>query len=248
MKLSLVVCIALLGAVSAVSLKPSALQPERATYRFVQLWNRPESFQDYQRGEDEMEGLEHNVPAGAIKEEERWAHEGPHELKMTPGPACRSYSDCTSCATVTPCIWIPNDPHDTENKMKAGQGHCTEERAGGDDEENSAVGERKYECNVQHSFEVVDTPNDEHDDYAELHINGSPTNTDIAYLAGAEGVYTVAQEQGVGEGPESEAAGDTMEAGNTHEEYEGHHGDAKEVAAQGFKDKIAADEAQQAGR
>merc|ERR1712071_677118 len=78
--------------------------------------------------------------------------------------------------------------------------------------------------------EVVDTPDDELDDYSTLHINGSPTHVDIAVLDKAEPVYTVAQELGVGEGPESESAGDWIQGGNTHEEYEGYH-DQKHINA-----------------
>lgn len=240
MKLTLVACVALIGMVGAISMKPASLQPA-GTMRFAE--NRPEATQDYQRGEDEREEEEHEVPAGEITEP-RWAHEGKAEKKLTPGKACRAYPDCHACADVTTCIWIPHDPHDTENKGKAGEGHCTEERAQGDDEPNSALGERAYECDVQHAFEVVDTPDDEMDDYSDLHINGSPTHTDIAVLDKAEPVYTVAQELGVGEGPESEAAGDWLQGGNTHEEYEGYHDQAViDKIHGGFVEKIKADEA-----
>lgn len=245
MKFTLVVCVALLGLVSAVSLKP-ALQPERANFRFVQLWNRPEATQDYQRGEDEAEQIEHGVPDSAISEV-RWGHEGTQERKTTPGKSCRAYPDCMTCAAVTPCIWIPNDPHDTANKWKNGEGHCTEERAQGDDEPNSGLGERLYECKIPHAFEVVDTPDDELDDYSDLHINGSPTHTDIAVLDKAEPVYTVAQELGVGEGPESESAGDWLVGGNTHEDYEGYHDETAIAEAHGnFRQAIEAEEAEAA--
>lgn len=241
MKLSLVVAIALLGMVSAMSLKPATLQPA-GTMRFAQ--NRPEATQDYQRGEDEREEEEHEVPEGEIKEK-RWAREGKGEMKMTPGKACRAYENCDTCAEVTTCIWIPHDPHDTDNKWKKGQGHCTEERAQGEDEPNSALGERAYECHMQHAYEVVDTPDDEMDDYSDLHINGSPTHTDIAVLDKAEPVYTVAQELGVGEGPESEAAGDWLQGGNTHEEYEGYH-DQEHIDKihGGFVERLKAEEAE----
>lgn len=222
MKLSFVLIACVLGTAGAMSLKKQALQP---SMRFVQLWNRPEATQDFQGGEDWMEAKKHGYGAG-----KGWgtppdglgtANVEKTNPKFTPGPSCYSYTKkgCKACAEVTPCIWIPHDPHNTEDK--SANGHCTEERAQGDFEPDSALGERMYECDAEHKFEVVDTPDDEMDDYSELHVNGSPTNTDIAVLNKAEPVYTVAQELGVGEGPESEAAGDWLVNGNNRREYEG---------------------------
>lgn len=236
MKLSLVVCVTLVGAASALSLN-KALQP----MRFAE--NRPEATQDWSRGEDQREEAEHGWHSeGRIG---RGGAERSSDKKLTPGKSCWDFENCHECAEMTPCIWIPHDPHDTTNKGVIG--HCTEERAQGDDEVNSALGERRYECDVPHEFEVVDTPDDELDDYSDLHINGSPTNTDIAVLNKAEPMYTVADELGVGEGPEAEAGGDWLEGGNTHEEYEGHISQDQITKIHNhFTDKLAAEEAEEA--
>lgn len=207
--------------------------------RFVSFRNRPEATQDFQRGEDEQESAEHGFPQD---ESERLLY----KVKTTPGKSCYDFEDCHDCAEKTPCIWIPHDPHDTASKGLAGNGHCTEERAQGDNEPNSALGERLYECDIPHAFEVIDTPDDEMDDMADLDINGSPTHTNIAVLDKAEPMYTEAQELGVGEGPESEAGGDWLQGGNTHAEYEGYHTkDQIDAVQKHFADKLAAEEAEE---
>lgn len=193
--------------------------------------NLPETTQDYHRGEDEEEALEH----GYEHEKERHT-----DLNYTPGKACSAFTTCEECPAPGPCVWVPHDIHDTLNKFKAGNGDCMEQR-----NPLSENGELNYMCKLPHMEEVMDVPNDEGDDYSELHINGDPNEVDIAVLNRAEPVFTEAQELGVGEGPESEAAGDWMVGGMDHQEYEGHVDKEKiKKHAEEFAKKRAEEEAE----
>lgn len=211
----LIVCVALLGLVSALSLQKTPLQP-----RFAEVRNHPESTQDYHRGEDAEEAAEHGFATTTARHIDK---------KYTPGAACSDFTDCDACGDARKaieenhiCTWVPYDIHDNVNKDKTGHGACIEDRA-----PKAEYGEKLYECEKTHSAEVVDDYDDEQDDNSELHINGDPHNVDIAVLTAAEPVYTTALEQGAGEGPDSEAAGDWLQAGMTRQEYEGHVDAAK---------------------
>lgn len=140
-----------------------------------------------------------------------------HLDKQTPGAACKTFTDCSSCAEIRTCAWVPDSLASSET------GECVETR-----DPRHEQGMRLEGCGKPPTSEVVDEPSDEHDDYADVHINGDPNDVNIASLKGGEQVYTEASELGRNDDAIEVTGPLDIENGLTHEEYNGHIGSSIE--------------------